>query len=176
MICVVREGEDVLNTARDVQQVLSSLHDKRDYEVVVPLELLESRQSTQRVFDIVLPIIAGISLLVGGIGILNIMLASVTERTREIGIRRAIGASRADIVLQFLVETVALSGAAGLLGIAAGAAFVFALERFTEWQPVITGWSVALALIISSATGILFGIYPARRAALMDPIQALRHE
>jgi putative ABC transport system permease protein len=176
LVCQVRDGADVELAARAIHTVLARFHERRDYEVTVPLELLQSRQQAQRVFDVVLPIIAGISLLVGGIGILNIMLASVTERTREIGIRRAIGASRADVVLQFLIETVTLAGAAGILGVAAGLAFVLALERFTEWEPVITGWSVALALLISSATGIVFGIYPARRAALMDPIQALRHE
>ena len=176
LVCQAHADADVELAARAIHAVLGRLHARRDYEVTVPLELLQSRQQAQRVFDVVLPIIAAISLLVGGIGILNIMLASVTERTREIGIRRAIGASRADIVLQFLVETVALAGGAGVLGIAAGSAFVLALEHFTEWQPVITGWSVALALLISSTTGIVFGIYPARRAALMDPIHALRHE
>ncbi len=176
LVCQVREGADVELAARAIHTVFARFHPTRDYELTVPLELLQSRQQAQRVFDIVLPIIAGISLLVGGIGILNIMLASVTERTREIGIRRAIGASRGDIVLQFLIETVALAGGAGLLGVGAGSAFVFALEAFTNWQPVITGWSVGLALLIASATGIAFGIYPARRAARMDPIQALRHE
>ncbi len=176
LVCVARKDDDVELMARGIQAVLLHFHKKKDFEVTVPLELLQSRQQTQRVFDVVLPIIAGISLLVGGIGILNIMLASVTERTREIGIRRAIGASQGDVVAQFLVETVALSAGAGLLGVAVGCAFVLVLEHFTEWKPTITGWSVALSLLISCATGVIFGLYPARRAALMDPIRALRHE
>jgi len=163
MVCTVADGQDVLAVAKDVQAVLTKLHDKRDYEVVVPLELLESKQSTQRVFDIVLPIIAGISLLVGGIGILNIMLASVTERTREIGIRRAIGASRADITTQFLMETVTLAATGGVFGILLGISFVSALRAFTDWQPAITPGSVALSMAVSCLTGIVFGIRPAQR-------------
>lgn len=176
VVCTVGAEENVLDAAKGIQRVLSKFHERKDYEVVVPLELLESRQSTQRVFDIVLPIIAGISLLVGGIGILNIMLASITERTREIGIRRAIGASREDITRQFLIETVALASIGGLLGVAVGVGFVSALEAFTDWEPAITPQSVALSMIVSCLTGIAFGIYPARRAARMDPIRALRHE
>jgi putative ABC transport system permease protein len=176
LVCIARHDDDVELMARGIQAVLARFHQKKDFDVTVPLELLQSRQQTQRVFDVVLPIIAGISLLVGGIGILNIMLASVTERTREIGIRRAIGASRGDVVAQFLVETMTLSAAAGILGVAVGGSFVFALERFTEWRPTITGWSVALSLLVSCATGVAFGLYPARRAAAMDPIRALRHE
>jgi len=124
----------------------------------------------------VLPIIAGISLLVGGIGILNIMLASITERTREIGIRRALGASRGDIVLQFLVETVVISTIGGMLGVALGLGGAPLLSRLTGWETMLTLWSIWLALLISMATGIIFGLYPARRAAYMDPIEALRHE
>ncbi|MGE3172225.1 MAG: ABC transporter permease [Planctomycetota bacterium] len=176
IVCKTAPGASVLQVAKGIQQVLAHNHQRKDYEVVVPLELLESKQSTQRVFDIVLPIIAGISLLVGGIGILNIMLASITERTREIGIRRAIGASRADIVWQFLTETVVLAAAGGLLGVLLGVGFVAALRAFTEWQPTITPGSVALSMGVSCLTGIVFGIQPARRAALMDPIQALRHD
>ncbi len=176
LVCAVADGLDVLAAAKDVQQVLNHLHERKDYEVVVPLELLESRQSTQRVFDVVLPIIAGISLLVGGIGILNIMLASITERTREIGIRRAIGATRGDITLQFLIETVTLAAMGGVFGILLGVSFVAALRRFTDWEPTITPGSVVLSMAVSCLTGVVFGIRPARRAALMDPIRALRHE
>ncbi len=176
IVCTVAAGGDVVAAARDVQAVLQKLHTRPDYEIIVPLEQLESQQSTQRVFDIVLPIIAGISLLVGGIGILNIMLASVTERTREIGIRRAIGASRGDITLQFLMETVTLAGTGGVLGVLLGIAFVAALDVFTDWQPAITPGSVALAMSVSCLTGIVFGIRPAQRAAALDPIRALRHD
>ena len=154
---------------------MAKLHAKKDYEIVVPLELLQSQQKTQRVFNIVLPIIAGISLLVGGIGIMNIMLATITERTREIGIRRAIGASGRDITWQFLIETVTLATIGGLLGLALGIGGVKVLVAATQWHAVITAWSLVLAMAVSCLTGVIFGIYPARRAAAMDPIEALRH-
>jgi putative ABC transport system permease protein len=175
IVCVARSEDEVPDAARCLKTLLDKFHVKRDWEMTVPLELLESRQKTQRVFDLVLPLVAGISLLVGGIGILNIMLASVSERTREIGIRRAIGASQWDITWQFLIETVTLSGLAGLMGILLGLVGVQALERLAEWKPVVSGWSVALSLSISCLTGIVFGLYPARRAAQLDPIVALRH-
>ncbi len=176
IVCEVEHEDDVLDAARCIQTLLARQHKKKDYQVTVPLELLASLERTQRVFNIVLPIISGISLLVGGIGILNIMLASITERTREIGIRRAIGATRADITSQFLIETITLSMVGGALGIGLGIGGVFVLEEFTEWEPVITAWSITLSLGISCSTGIVFGLYPARRAAMMNPIQALRHE
>jgi putative ABC transport system permease protein len=176
LVCRVGNVDDVMHAARGVETILSALHKNKDYEVTVPLELLEQQQRTQQVFNIVLPIIAGISLLVGGIGILNIMLASITERTREIGIRRAIGASRDDITWQFLVETVTLATLGGLLGLLAGVCGVFVLKSFTQWNAVITGWSLAVSMLVSCLTGIVFGIYPARRAAAMDPIRALRYE
>ena len=134
-------------------------------------------QKQARQFAIILGTIAAISLLVGGIGIMNIMLATVTERTREIGIRRALGAKRRDITQQFLIETVVLSGVGGLLGVAVGFAIPRIIIFFINDQKAIVTWtSVTLAFGISVAIGILFGIYPARRAALMDPIEALRHE
>jgi putative ABC transport system permease protein len=176
IVCAVETEEQVLLAARSIKAILENFHDKADYEVIVPLELLESRQRTQRVFNIVLPIIAGISLLVGGIGILNIMLASITERTQEIGIRRALGATGMDITWQFLVETVTLSVGGGLLGIALGTFGVFLVKTFTDWHAVVTADSVILSMTISCLTGIVFGLYPARRAALMDPIEALRRE
>jgi putative ABC transport system permease protein len=176
IVCTIDKEENVTAAARGIQAILGKLHDKRDYEVAVPVELLQSRAQAQRTFDIVLPVIAGIALLVGGIGILNIMLASVTERTREIGIRRAIGASRFDITLQFLIETVTLALVGGLLGVLLGIAGVYGIERFTDWKPVITPGAVLLSLGISCCTGIVFGIYPARRAAMMDPVRALRAE
>lgn len=176
IVCTVDDEDHVTSAARGIQAILGKFHERKDYEVVVPVELLRQRAQAQRTFDIVLPVIAGIALLVGGIGILNIMLASVTERTREIGIRRAIGASQWDITLQFLVETVTLALVGGLLGVLLGTGGAFVLERFTEWTPVITPGAVAVALLISCATGVVFGIYPARRAAMMDPVRALRHE
>jgi putative ABC transport system permease protein len=176
IVCTIDDEENVPAAARGLQAILSKFHPRRDYEVVVPIELLKQRAATQRTFDIVLPVIAGISLLVGGIGIMNIMLASVTERTREIGIRRAIGASRFDITLQFLIETVTLALIGGLLGVLLGVVGAKLLEQATEWKPVITASAVLLSLGISCVTGIVFGIYPAHRAASMNPVQALRHE
>ncbi len=176
LLCVVDDERNVETAARGLQAVLARFHEKKDYEVTVPLELLESRRKTQRVFDIVLPIVAGISLLVGGIGVLNIMLASITERTREIGIRRALGATGMDITLQFLVETVTLTSLGGLLGVALGLAGTSLLRRATEWDAVVTPGAVLLSFGVSALTGVLFGMYPARKAALMEPIAALRHE
>ncbi len=176
MVCEAADANDVLEAAKCVQAVLVKNHAKRDYDMTVPLELLASRQSAQRMFDIGLLIIASISLFVGGIGILNIMLASVTERTREIGIRRAIGATQGDITTQFLIETVTLAAIGGALGVIFGVAMSFVGETFTGWPPVITAWAVALSLAISCSTGVVFGLYPAWRAAQMNPIQALRHE
>ena len=140
------------------------------------LELLNRAEETKRIFNIVLGSIAAISLLVGGIGIMNIMLASVTERTREIGVRRALGAKRGDVTTQFLVETVILSGMGGLIGVVLGLVIPFLVSVFTEMVTIVTIWSPIIAFSISAAVGIVFGIYPATRAAKMDPVEALRHE
>jgi putative ABC transport system permease protein len=146
-------------------------------DIIVPYELLLEAQRTARQFSIILGTIAGISLLVGGIGIMNIMLATVTERTREIGIRRALGAKRRDITQQFLIETVVLSGVGGILGVLLGVTIPQIIIYFIpEQKAIVTAYSVLLAFCISVGIGILFGLYPARRAALMDPIEALRHE
>jgi putative ABC transport system permease protein len=150
---------------------------KKDVDIIVPYELLLEAQRTARQFSIILGTIAAISLLVGGIGIMNIMLATVTERTREIGIRRALGAKRRDITQQFLIETVVLSGLGGLLGVTVGVTIPQIIHYFIpEQKTIVTPSSVILAFGISVAIGILFGLYPARRAAMMDPIEALRHE
>jgi putative ABC transport system permease protein len=139
------------------------------------LELLQQAEREKRIWNIVLGCIAGISLIVGGIGIMNIMLATVTERTREIGIRRALGARRADITTQFLVETVMLSSVGGVLGVVVGIAIPFVVSHFAAIETIVSLWSVILAFSISVGIGVIFGIYPARRAAMMDPIEALRH-
>jgi putative ABC transport system permease protein len=133
-------------------------------------------EETKRIFNIVLGSIAGISLLVGGIGIMNVMLATVTERTREIGIRRALGAKRRHIVTQFLTETVVLSAGGGLLGVALGLSIPLAVERLADMRTIVTPSAPLLAFGISAGIGIVFGLYPAWRAAHMDPVEALRHE
>ncbi len=167
---------EVLPTRDILETLLNRFHKKDDYQVVVPLELLKQAKQTQRIFSIVLGSIAAISLLVGGIGIMNIMLATVSERTREIGIRRALGARKRDIVLQFLSETLLLTLLGGILGISLGSLVPFLVTRFGHMPTVITGGSLLLAFGISGMIGVIFGLYPAYRAANMDPIQSLRHE
>ena len=163
-------------TAAVVRSTLDQFHKKKDVEVIVPLELLAQARETQRIFSIVLGSIAGISLLVGGIGIMNIMLATVTERTREIGIRRALGARRSHVVTQFVVETMVLSVSGGLLGIALGLIVPWLVTEFADMKTIVTPPTLILAFGISATVGIVFGLYPAWRAANMDPIEALRHE
>jgi putative ABC transport system permease protein len=159
-----------------IQTLLNRFHDQKDYEIIVPLQLLRQAEQTKRIFNIVLGSIAAISLLVGGIGIMNIMLATVTERTREIGVRRALGAKRGDITMQFLVETVVLSVGGGLVGVVVGILVPILVAQLTTMRTIVTPWSVLLAFGISGAVGIIFGLYPAKAAARLDPIEALRHE
>ena len=175
---VVKAGdaEDVFTTARMLEAVLKSSHDRLDYEIVVPLELMQQSENTQKVFNLVMILIASISLIVGGIGIANIMLATITERTKEIGIRRALGARRRDIVVQFLAETLAIAIVGGLLGCLAGVVGTRGIVALTDWNAVIAPHYVGLSLGISLTVGVAFGIFPARRASLMDPISALRRE
>ncbi len=195
----VRDQKDVLPTAEVIKESLARTHGtKKDWDVIVPLELLRQADQIRQIFNIVLGSIAAISLVVGGIGIMNIMLATVTERTREIGIRRALGARRSDIVQQFLTETIVLAGAGGLIGVLLGLATPLAFQgiqmivenfvldpttqnsplskMFTDMHPKINWFSLPVAFGISVGIGIIFGIYPARSAAYMDPIEALRHE
>jgi putative ABC transport system permease protein len=162
--------------AAGIERMLGMFHKKKDYALSVPLALLKQAEATKRTFNIVLGSIAGISLLVGGIGIMNIMLASVTERTREIGIRRAIGAKRRQIVYQFLIETVVLSMFGGMIGLGLGVLIPLLITHFSGMETVVTLNGILLPLFISMAIGILFGIYPAVNAARVDPIVALRHE
>jgi putative ABC transport system permease protein len=147
-----------------------------DFHLHNQAEIVEAASGVSRTFSILLGSIAGISLLVGGIGIMNIMLVTVTERTREIGVRKAIGAKNRDILLQFLVEAIALSGLGGIIGVALGIGTAQMIPKFTQFSTVATLGSILLALSFSAAVGIFFGYYPARRAAQLDPIEALRYE
>jgi putative ABC transport system permease protein len=176
IIVQMQDTEAVEVAVPQIETLLNRFHNKRDFEMIVPLQLLRQAEQTKRIFNVVLGSIAAISLLVGGIGIMNIMLATVTERTREIGIRRALGAKKRDITTQFLVETVVLSFGGGLIGVMIGVAVPFLVEQLAQMKTIITLSSVLLAFGISGAIGIIFGLYPASRAAGLDPIEALRHE
>lgn len=175
---IVKVGsiEGVLPTRDILETLLDRFHKQDDYQVVVPLELLRQAERTKLIFSIVLGSIAAISLLVGGIGIMNIMLATVSERTREIGIRRALGAKKRDIIVQFLSETLLLTLVGGILGIILGSSIPFFVTYFGHMPTIITSTSLVLAFGISAIVGITFGLYPAYRAANMDPIESLRHE
>jgi putative ABC transport system permease protein len=173
----VTKNTDSVETANVVRAILNATHkDAGDFTVVVPAGLLEERRRTQFIFNIVMICIAGISLLVGGIGIMNIMLATVLERTREIGIRRAIGARQGDIVRQFLTEAVLISIVGGLIGIAFGFTLSRIIATAAGWSTVVTTSSIAIAFGVSVFIGLLFGIYPAVQAARLDPIEAIRYE
>ncbi|HKB05245.1 MAG TPA: ABC transporter permease [Gemmataceae bacterium] len=172
----VEKTSDVKRTAAVIESLLDQYHPRKDVTVFVPLDLLQKAEQTQRLFTLVLGAIAGVSLVVGGIGIMNIMLATVTERTKEIGVRRAMGAKRRDIASQFLVETVILSCGGGLLGVAVGIGGAYLVTWLAELPVIIRVWSPLLAFGVSVLVGLVSGIYPARRAALLDPIEALRHE
>jgi putative ABC transport system permease protein len=168
--------ENVKRTAEAIDSMLRQFHPKQDFAITVPLELLEKAEATKRIFNLVLGSIASISLLVGGIGIMNIMLATVTERTREIGIRRALGAKRRNIVEQFLIETAVMSGSGGIIGVILGMSIPPVVAQVSGIPVVISPWSPIVAFLIAVMTGIIFGVYPARRAAYLDPVEALRSE
>jgi putative ABC transport system permease protein len=144
--------------------------------VIVPAELLAEQQRTKRIFDVVMVALASISLLVGGIGIMNIMLASVLERTPEIGLRRALGATRIDVIRQFVLETTLLAVGGGMLGLILGVALSRIIASFAGWSTIVTGGSLALAFLVSVIVGLVSGVYPAVKASKLDPVQALHYE
>jgi putative ABC transport system permease protein len=168
--------ENVKRTSTALDSMLRQFHPKQDYAITVPLELLEKAEATKRIFNLVLGSIASISLLVGGIGIMNIMLATVSERTREIGIRRALGARRRDIVEQFLIETTVMSSSGGVIGVLLGIGVPPLVSHLSGMPVVIRPWSPVIAFLIAISIGVIFGVYPARRAAMLDPVEALRTE
>ena len=173
----LKAGADSVAAAKVVSAILSSTHHKiPDFLVTIPAELLAEQQRSQSIFTYVMVAIAAISLLVGGIGIMNIVLATVLERTREIGIRRSIGARRSDIVRQFLFESVLISIGGGVVGIGFGYFLSWLIARAAEWKTIVTPSSIGIAFGVSVAVGVLFGIYPARKASRIDPIEALRYE
>ncbi|MBT3532066.1 MAG: FtsX-like permease family protein [Gammaproteobacteria bacterium] len=175
-IIQVENQEAVIEVGEIIEQIIQRRHKDVDYAIEIPLALLRQAEESALRDSIVAGAIAGISLLVGGIGIMNIMLASVTERTREIGIRRALGAKKKDIITQFLIEAVILSGVGGLIGVVLGVLIPFIISAFWGMTTIVTPVAPILAFSISALIGVIFGIYPSMRAADMDPVEALRHE
>ena len=168
---------DIGVTGDVVREILDSTHrNANDFTMIVPAELLAEQRRTQRIFEMVMVAIASISLLVGGIGIMNIMLAGILERTHEIGVRRAIGARKWDILRQFLIEAVLISFAGGLIGVALGFGLSRLVAMMAGWDTIVTTSSILLAFLVSVSIGLVFGIYPAAKAARLDPVEALRYE
>ncbi len=173
----LRPGSDSIEVAKIVTAILNSTHhNTQDFTVTIPAALLAQQQRTQTIFTYVMVAIAAISLLVGGIGIMNIVLATVLERTREIGVRRATGARRNDIVRQFLTESILISVAGGVIGVAFGFFLSWLIAKSAEWKTIVTPASVVIAFGVSVAVGVVFGIYPAVKASQINPIDALRYE
>jgi putative ABC transport system permease protein len=173
----VKDSDQVLMAANMAKSILDRIHNRvNDFEIIVPQELLKQSQKTQRIFNVVMGSIAGISLLVGGIGIMNIMLAVITERTKEIGTRRALGANKLDILRQFLVETLVLTVAGGVIGIILGSAAAKIINYYVDWRTVVSINAIFVSFFVSVLVGVIFGMYPAYKAANMNPIGALRYE
>ncbi len=170
------DEEDVIAGAKIARSLLARRHPKPDYEITVPLELIEQRRKQRRLWNIVFFFIASVSLIVGGIGIMNVMLAAVQERIREIGIRRAMGARRRDIVIQFLIESITLTTVGGVMGIVVGTAVPSIVQRVLGIEAIISVPTVIIPFFMAVVVGLVSGLYPAIRAARLDPITALRHE
>ncbi len=177
LVIRVKDSDKLQATATVIARMLNRRHEEvKDYTIQVPELLLQQQQKTQDTFNMVLAVIAGISLLVGGIGIMNIMLASVLERIKEIGIRRSLGATRTDIVYQFLFESVIISLLGGLIGVLLGVFAASTIANAADIPTIVSTWSVLLSFGVAATVGLIFGIIPARRAAFFDPIKALRND
>jgi putative ABC transport system permease protein len=177
LVIQVKETDFLSSTADVVSRILERKHNEViDYEIEIPELLLKQQQRTNDIFSYVLGAIAGISLIVGGIGIMNIMLASVLERIKEIGLRLSIGAKKNDIINQFMFESVMISLSGGIIGILLGMIMAYAVSQFADIPTVITAGSILISFGVATATGLIFGIAPARKAASQDPITSLRYE
>jgi len=177
LVIQVKESSMLQSTANIIGRMLKRRHnDVQDYNITIPIQLLKQQQKTKQIFNVVLSIIAGISLLIGGIGIMNIMLASVLERTKEIGIIRALGATKQDVILQFLAESVLISIGGGVMGIFLGILSSYIIEFSTGIETILTVTSIVLSFIVATVIGLVFGIMPAKSAANKNPIEAIRHE
>ena len=173
----VNNSNELRSTAEVVSKMLKRRHNgMMDFEITIPINLLKQQQKTKQIFNIVLSIIAGISLLIGGIGIMNIMLASILERTKEIGIIKAIGATKQDIILQFLSESVLISLSGGIIGCILGIVGAYILELATGIETIVTMGSILLSFLVATLIGLIFGVLPAKSAANKNPIEAIRHE
>ncbi len=177
LIIQIDQSEHLTNSVDIIQRVLKRRHaDIQDFNITVPELLLKQEQKTREIFNIVLAAIASISLIVGGIGIMNIMLASVLERVREIGLRRAIGARKEDVILQFIAEATIISVTGGILGVLLGLIIAHLISRFTDISTIVSGFSIFISFMVSVSVGLIFGYMPAKKAALQDPVNSLRHE
>ncbi len=177
LIVKINDSENLKQASELISRIMERKHfGVKDFEIMLPEQLLEQKQKTQKIFNIVMGAIAGISLLVGGIGIMNIMLANILERTKEIGIRKSLGATRLDLLFQFMYEALVISVTGGLVGICVGFLLTSVITSYAEWRTIITPFSVFLAFFVSAAVGMGFGIYPAKKAADKDPIESLRYE
>lgn len=176
IIIQIDQSNQMSRALQGIKRVLEiSHHGVEDFQIVIPQELFQQANKTHQTFNLVLGSIAAISLLVGGIGIMNIMLANVSERTREIGIRRAVGANRRHIIMQFLTETLILTLSGAILGIGLGVGVSLLISYLAEWKTIVTAWSILLSLSMATIVGLCSGLYPAFKAASMNPINALRH-
>ena len=177
LIVQVNNSKELQATAEVISRMLQRKHnDVLDFEITIPINLLKQQQKTKQIFNIVLSIIAGISLLIGGIGIMNIMLASVLERTKEIGIIRAIGATRQDVIWQFLSESILISLGGGIIGVFLGIITSYTLEKITDIETILSISSILLSFFVATLIGLIFGVFPAKHAANKRPIEAIRND